>query len=160
MEVSGQLLPGESQSHVTTDGQSVSPSRCRAPSGAHDQILFDSYCFVDVGRPPQAIGHVCHLSYSPELLQFSSVNLLLGLASYLYSPGAGATTVLCRRLGGPQSRTGLCEEVKNSFNLWSLVVNIYTICFNTLKLCILPTECICVFRMVLTINSDCFPKQH
>jgi hypothetical protein len=21
-------------------------------------------------------------------------------------------------------------------------------------------ECICVFRMVLTINSDCFPKQH
>jgi hypothetical protein len=29
----------ESQSHVTTDGQSVSPSWCRAPSGAHDQIL-------------------------------------------------------------------------------------------------------------------------
>jgi hypothetical protein len=23
----------------------------------------------------------------------------------------------------------------------------------------LPTECICVFRMVLTINSDCFPQQ-
>jgi hypothetical protein len=29
----------ESQSHITTDGQSVSPSWCRAPSGAHDQIL-------------------------------------------------------------------------------------------------------------------------
>jgi hypothetical protein len=29
-----------------------------------------------------------------------------------------------------------------------------TICFNILKLCILPTECICVFRVVLTINSD------
>jgi hypothetical protein len=28
------------------------------------------------------------------------------------------------------------------------------------KLCILPTHCICVFRMVLTINSDCFPKEH
>jgi hypothetical protein len=27
-------------------------------------------------------------------------------------------------------------------------------------LCILPTQCVCVFRMVLTINSDCFPKQH
>jgi hypothetical protein len=26
--------------------------------------------------------------------------------------------------------------------------------------CILPTECMCVFRMVLTINSDCSPKQH
>jgi hypothetical protein len=29
---------------------------------------------------------------------------------------------------------------------------------NTLKLLILPTERICVFRMVLTINSDCFPN--
>jgi hypothetical protein len=27
-------------------------------------------------------------------------------------------------------------------------------------LCILPTQCICVFRMILTINSDRFPKQH
>jgi hypothetical protein len=27
------------QSHVKTDGQSVSPSWCRAKSGAHDQIL-------------------------------------------------------------------------------------------------------------------------
>jgi hypothetical protein len=39
-------------------------------------------------------------------------------------------------------------------------VTICTICFDILKLCILPTECICVFRVVLTINSDCFPKQH
>jgi hypothetical protein len=29
----------DSQSQVTTDGQSVSPSWCRAPSGAHGQIL-------------------------------------------------------------------------------------------------------------------------
>jgi hypothetical protein len=28
------------------------------------------------------------------------------------------------------------------------------------KLCILPIECICVFCMILTINSNCFPKQH
>jgi hypothetical protein len=28
------------------------------------------------------------------------------------------------------------------------------------KLYILPTLCICVCRMVLTINNDCFPKQH
>jgi hypothetical protein len=32
--------------------------------------------------------------------------------------------------------------------------------FNILKLCILPTQCICVFRMVLTINIGYFPKQH
>jgi hypothetical protein len=29
-----------------------------------------------------------------------------------------------------------------------------------LKICILVTQCVCEFRMVLTINSDCFPKQH
>jgi hypothetical protein len=28
------------------------------------------------------------------------------------------------------------------------------------KICIFPAECICVFSMVVTINSDCFPKQH
>jgi hypothetical protein len=29
----------ESESHIATDGQSVSPSWCRAPSRAHDQIF-------------------------------------------------------------------------------------------------------------------------
>jgi hypothetical protein len=49
----------------------------------------------------------------------------------------------------------------NSFlNASSPVVTICTTCFNTLKLCILPTQCVCVFRMILTISSDCFPKQH
>jgi hypothetical protein len=28
------------------------------------------------------------------------------------------------------------------------------------RLCIVPTPCICVFRMVLTINIGYFPKQH
>jgi hypothetical protein len=32
-------LLSQSQSSVTTDGHSVSPSWCRAPSGAHDQML-------------------------------------------------------------------------------------------------------------------------
>jgi hypothetical protein len=29
----------QSQSHIATDGQSISKSWCRAPSGAHDQIF-------------------------------------------------------------------------------------------------------------------------
>jgi hypothetical protein len=32
--------------------------------------------------------------------------------------------------------------------------------FNITEICILPTKCICVFHVVLTRNSDCFPKQH
>jgi hypothetical protein len=35
-----------------------------------------------------------------------------------------------------------------------------TICYNAQKLCILPTECIYVFHIVLSIISDYFPKRH
>jgi hypothetical protein len=38
--------------------------------------------------------------------------------------------------------------------------SVSTTCCNKPKHCILHTEGICVFRMVLTINSDCFSKQH
>jgi hypothetical protein len=45
----------ESQSHVTTDGQSVGLSWCRASSGAHDQIsiyfFYESYSPVYMGSP-------------------------------------------------------------------------------------------------------------
>jgi hypothetical protein len=50
----------QSQSHVTTDGQSVSLSWCRAPSAAHDQMLITVwrllFCWCLVR------GRVCHLS--------------------------------------------------------------------------------------------------
>jgi hypothetical protein len=39
------------------------------------------------------------------------------------------------------------------------MVTICTTRFNVVKLCILPTQCISVFRMVFTIKSDCFPKE-
>jgi hypothetical protein len=43
----------ESQSHFTTDSQSVCLSWCRAPSGAHDQIFIsiENYSPVHMGRP-------------------------------------------------------------------------------------------------------------
>jgi hypothetical protein len=43
------------------------------------------------------------------------------------------------------------------YNKYSLKHNgtVCTTCFNILKLYILHTDCICVFHMVLTINSDC-----
>jgi hypothetical protein len=41
---------------------------------------------------------------------------------------------------------------------WSLTIR--TTCFNILKLGILRIHCVCVFHMIPTINSDCFPKQH
>jgi hypothetical protein len=37
-----------SRSHLTTDGQSVSKSWCRAPSGAHDQIYITLYLTITV----------------------------------------------------------------------------------------------------------------
>jgi hypothetical protein len=53
----------KSQSHIATDGQSVSKSWCRAPSGAHDQILITVWqlrsCFC--GAPSLTRGRVCLL---------------------------------------------------------------------------------------------------
>jgi hypothetical protein len=53
----------QSQSHITTDGQSISKSQCRAPSGAHDQIFNTLWqlrsCFC--GAPSLTRGRVCLL---------------------------------------------------------------------------------------------------
>jgi hypothetical protein len=53
----------QSQSHIANDGQSVSKSWCRAPSGAHDQIFITIWqlrsCFC--GAPSLTRGRVCFL---------------------------------------------------------------------------------------------------
>ena len=50
-----------SPSHIATDGQSVSKSWCRAPSGAHDQIFItvERYGFVFCGASSLTRGRVC-----------------------------------------------------------------------------------------------------
>jgi hypothetical protein len=50
--------------------------------------------------------------------------------------------------------------IVTTLTLESTAVIVCTACFNILKLYILPTECVVVFHMVLTINSEFFPKQH
>jgi hypothetical protein len=53
----------QSQSHIATDGQSISKSWCRAPSAAHDQIFITFWhlrpCFS--GAPSLTRGWVCLL---------------------------------------------------------------------------------------------------
>jgi hypothetical protein len=55
------LGQSQSQSHITTDSQSVSKSCCRAPSGAHDQIFITIWqlrsCFC--WAPSLSRGRVC-----------------------------------------------------------------------------------------------------
>jgi hypothetical protein len=58
------VLFSQSQSHITTDGQSVSKSWFRAPSRAHNQILIIAFrqlrsCFC--GAPSLTRGLVCLL---------------------------------------------------------------------------------------------------
>jgi hypothetical protein len=59
----------QSQSHIATDGQSISKSWYRAPSGAHDQIFISAWklrsCFR--GAPSLTRGRVC-LLYVPLAL--------------------------------------------------------------------------------------------
>jgi hypothetical protein len=53
----------QSQSYIATDGQSISKSWCRAPSGIHDQIFITLWqlrsCFC--GAPSLTRGRVCLL---------------------------------------------------------------------------------------------------
>jgi hypothetical protein len=53
----------QSQSHITTDGQSVCLSWCRAPSGAHDHILVTVWELLScpLGAPSVTRGRVCHV---------------------------------------------------------------------------------------------------
>jgi hypothetical protein len=70
---------------------------------------------------------------------------------------------------GPQRRGACCCSLHHDIvclplphfkTLKSTVVIMCTTYFSIHNLCVLPTQCICVFRVVLTINSDYFPKQH
>jgi hypothetical protein len=53
-----------------------------------------------------------------------------------------------------------CDPWWTRLTIQSLAVTLRTIIFNVLKLCLLPTEFIRVFHMVLKIKTDSFPKQH
>jgi hypothetical protein len=74
------LLLNSSQSHIATDGQSISKSWCRVPSGSHDQIfitlwqLWSSFS----GAPSLTRGRLCLLYM---LLALASV-VLLGSESF------------------------------------------------------------------------------
>lgn len=47
-----------------------------------------------------------------------------------------------------------------NLRLWCTMVIICTTCFNIQILCVLPTQCIYVFHMILAVNCCYFPKQH
>jgi hypothetical protein len=52
----------QNQSHITTDGQSVNMSWCRAQSGNFDQrIFFSKLLSCLFGAPSLTRGRVCHL---------------------------------------------------------------------------------------------------
>jgi hypothetical protein len=91
----------QSQSHITTDGQSVIMSRYRAHSGTCDQILFsvrrlfsEICCLVFVGRPLwRDAGSVICLSQSSNLpfrpvshLKLKSIGLSVHHRKHITSP--------------------------------------------------------------------------
>jgi hypothetical protein len=79
----------QSQSHITTDGRSVSMSWCPAHSGTCDQIFFPNLLSCLCGAPSLTRGRVSLLSvqsivvsqylHSPCWTQFSDVQYIQGL---------------------------------------------------------------------------------
>jgi hypothetical protein len=77
----------QNQSHIATDGQSVSKSRCSAPAGAHDQIFTTvrqlRSCFCEA--PSMTRGRFCILYMLLGLpAQSFSGPIALGLATKFY----------------------------------------------------------------------------
>jgi hypothetical protein len=67
----------QSQSHFTTDDQSVSTSWCRAPSGAHDQILITVWhlLFCRCRAPPLTRGRSqSHITTDDQCVLVSNIN--------------------------------------------------------------------------------------
>jgi hypothetical protein len=50
--------------------------------------------------------------------------------------------------------------VVGSNELLQIIVSLIHTIYTSLEHTLVSTQCICVFRMALTVNSDCFPKQH
>jgi hypothetical protein len=73
---------------ITTDGQSASLSWCRAPSGAHDQILIIIWLllfFFDVGRPLwREVGSVICLHQSCSLYNLGTDRIENTVSQFFY----------------------------------------------------------------------------
>jgi hypothetical protein len=98
----------QSQSHVTTDGQSVSHSWCRAPSGTHDHIFSPIYMtisvFVLLGRPLWREGG-CNLSKS---LSYKNIYIVINSYSIIYIIQNDICTICTRPLSVQALWSRLC----------------------------------------------------
>jgi hypothetical protein len=79
----------QSQSHIATDGQSISKSQCRAPCGAHDQIFITLWqlrsCFCgapSLWREDESVFCIC--CWPSPASSFSGPSPL-GLVTIFYS---------------------------------------------------------------------------
>jgi hypothetical protein len=100
-------------------------------------------CWLLTHKQPAKRAGVVQIKLRNRLL----LNLQLNCRS-----GNMITVILKRLLLSPRpyALTGLNPQS-------TVVTSIYAIYFN-IKNCILPTTCICIFRVVLIINSDCSPN--
>jgi hypothetical protein len=77
------------QSHITTDGQSVSTCWCRAQTGTFDQrfFFFSKFLSCPFGAPSLTRGRVCHVSvFVIEVYNSQSVfttNIYIKLKIYI-----------------------------------------------------------------------------
>jgi hypothetical protein len=88
------------QSHIATDNQAVSNSRCRAPSGAHDQIFITVWqlysCFY--GAPSLRKARVFYICCWHLPAQSFSGSSPLGLATIFYCLRFDSLTPTARRV--------------------------------------------------------------
>jgi hypothetical protein len=92
-------------------------------------------------------GEVC------KLTEDTKSNTPLITLRYILTP---SLRKLCNDVFLFAMKNSMKSKLITSFQ--SAVVTVCTTCSNTLKLCIVPTECMCVFYMAPSRESSYFPK--
>jgi hypothetical protein len=110
----------QSQSHITTDDQSVSGSWFRAPSGAHDQMLITVWhlLFCRYRAPPLTRGRVASL-YTCNLSTDRIENIVSNSSSIVSCVTVAAETCL------PHSCLAMAASIRSNILAFSRHVTIY-----------------------------------
>ena len=82
----------------------------------------------------------------------------LDSALHHHTPALLEHSLQCCTGTGPVNSLHIQEEYFVLLERFKMVVSTYTICYNIKNICILLTQCIYVFCMILTAITDYFPK--
>jgi hypothetical protein len=111
--------PSQSQSHIATDGQSVCLSWCRAPSGAHDQILVTVWQLLSCSWEGALSDERMGLSFVSQSAVLGPLSVCTIFTFYMCHMLLNTYTIYTRSLSVRAKYSGLCS-ISGSFPIMAV----------------------------------------